>query len=81
MISTPVAANTVSENETIELIHWLYYLIVYYTVQITCLISVRMKQRGRARQGLAFASIRHCCPFLSYFPKVMVARLYELPAR
>jgi hypothetical protein len=42
MAMMPVNGNDVHENETIQLTHWLYSMIVYYVLQITCLITVRI---------------------------------------
>jgi hypothetical protein len=45
MITTAVSGDDVHENENIELTHWLYYIIVYYVLQITCIITVRINLR------------------------------------
>lgn len=42
MLTMAVPAPSIYENETIDLIHWLYCTIVYYTLQITCLLTVRI---------------------------------------
>ncbi|CAF1047669.1 unnamed protein product [Adineta steineri] len=34
-----VSGDAVHETENIELTHWLYYIIVYYTLQMTCIIT------------------------------------------
>ena len=39
-----VSDNDVHENETIELTYWLYYMIVYYILQIICIITVRINK-------------------------------------
>lgn len=46
MITMAVNRNNVNENENIELTHWLYSLIVYYVLQISCIITVRIKIIG-----------------------------------
>jgi hypothetical protein len=44
MITMAVSDDDVQENENIELTHWLYYMIVYYVLQITCIFTVRINQ-------------------------------------
>ncbi len=42
MTTMAVNDNDVHENENIQLSHWLYSMIVYYILQITCIITVRI---------------------------------------
>jgi hypothetical protein len=42
MITMAVSGDAVHEN--IELTHWLYSMIVYYALQISCIITVRIKK-------------------------------------
>lgn len=42
MITMAVSSDDVVENENLELTHWLYSLIVYYTLQLICVITVRI---------------------------------------
>ena len=42
MITLSVSADDVYESENIELTRWLYYMVVYYLLQWTCILTVRM---------------------------------------
>lgn len=42
------------ENENIQLTHWLYSMLVYYVVQITCIITVRIGYVSREREMSEF---------------------------
>jgi len=43
MMTMAINSDDTHENENIELTHWLYSMIVYYVLQITCIITVRIK--------------------------------------
>lgn len=47
MITMAVSGDDVHVNENIELIHWLYYMIVYYVLQMSCVITVRIKNSDK----------------------------------
>lgn len=36
--------DNIYENQNIELTHWLYSMIIYYLLQISCIITVRKIQ-------------------------------------
>jgi hypothetical protein len=40
MITVTIRDDDVNENEYIELTHYLSYMIVYYVLQVSCLITV-----------------------------------------
>ena len=42
MITMVASGDDVHENENLELTRWLYYVTVYYLLQITCIITVRI---------------------------------------
>jgi hypothetical protein len=42
MITMAVNGDDTHENENIELTHWLYSMIVYYVLQISWIITVRI---------------------------------------
>lgn len=45
MITMVVSDDDVHESTTIELTYWLYYMIVYYILQIICIINVCIKRK------------------------------------
>jgi uncharacterized Tic20 family protein len=46
-----VNSNDVNENENIELAHYLSYMIVYYVLQVTCIITVCIIWRQKRRSS------------------------------
>ncbi len=46
MITVAVSGDDVNENEYIELTHYLSYMLVYYVLQVTCIITVCIRKKN-----------------------------------
>jgi hypothetical protein len=45
MITVTVDSDDVNENEYIELTHYLSYMLVYYVLQVTCIVTVCIRKK------------------------------------
>ena len=57
MITMGVNSANVGENEKFALTHWLYSMIVYYSLQLICIITVRIRCHLMLRVRFSFSSI------------------------
>ena len=60
MITMAVSSDDVRETENLELTHWLYSLIVYYTLQLICIMTVRMNSSTLSERLLFPFSVGEC---------------------
>ena len=50
MITIAASGDNVKENESIELTHYLSYMIVYFVLQVACIITVRICEKKENNQ-------------------------------